>query len=143
MKKISFVLAILGIATVTCFSQEKIMLSPKFEIPASKIETRKKGTENVQFVALSNLKQGNNYMKLKTGLVLVVNYSGKSISQVLTTNSKGQVIGKPLSTNGASQFQCSSGFCMCRGDGDCNDMFGTNVCGPHAVCFGDVCVCYR
>lgn len=45
--------------------------------------------------------------------------------------------------SGPVSFDCSPSFCVCKGDGDCNDMFGTNVCGPIAICIDDVCVCRR
>ena len=44
---------------------------------------------------------------------------------------------------GPLPFECNSTFCVCRGDADCNDMFGTDVCGPIAICINDVCVCGR
>lgn len=40
-------------------------------------------------------------------------------------------------------FACTGGYCVCRGDVDCNDMFTTNVCGPNAVCIGSYCFCDR
>jgi hypothetical protein len=45
-------------------------------------------------------------------------------------------------------FACDGGLCVCSGDRDCGDMFGTNVCGPNAICFltgatGVVCLCAR
>jgi len=44
-------------------------------------------------------------------------------------------------------FSCGPFGCICSGDSDCNDMFTTNVCGPHAVCsvYGGqvVCICLR
>jgi hypothetical protein len=46
-------------------------------------------------------------------------------------------------------FKCDRTSCRCEGDIDCNDMFGTNVCGPEASCYFGwltgqwVCVCRR
>ncbi|MEO8510031.1 MAG: hypothetical protein ABI534_02195 [Chloroflexota bacterium] len=44
-------------------------------------------------------------------------------------------------------FECSGPLCICTGDADCNDMFGTSLCGD-AICFEDavggvVCLCLR
>ena len=44
-------------------------------------------------------------------------------------------------------FECSGPICICSGDADCNDMFGTSLCGD-AICFEDsaggvVCLCLR
>jgi hypothetical protein len=46
---------------------------------------------------------------------------------------------------GTVNFQCGSLLCSCKGDPDCNGMFSTNVCGPHAACDLDtgICVCLR
>lgn len=44
---------------------------------------------------------------------------------------------------GRMDFACNGGYCVCRGDLDCNDMFTTNVCGPNAVCIGSYCFCDR
>jgi hypothetical protein len=44
---------------------------------------------------------------------------------------------------GVAGFQCNPIVCACRGDVDCNDMFGTNVCGGRAICIDDVCYCER
>jgi hypothetical protein len=44
-------------------------------------------------------------------------------------------------------FECSGLACICSGDADCNDMFGSGVCGD-AICLEDdsggvVCICVR
>jgi len=44
-------------------------------------------------------------------------------------------------------FECSSQFCICDGDDDCNDLFGTDLCGD-GICWEDesggvVCMCVR
>jgi hypothetical protein len=49
---------------------------------------------------------------------------------------------------GGLGFQCTGLHCSCNGDGDCNDMFSTNVCGDIAQCYeesdGSVrCECLR
>jgi hypothetical protein len=44
---------------------------------------------------------------------------------------------------GSSSFECNSTFCTCSGDRDCNDMFGSGVCGDDAICDEDGCVCIR
>jgi len=44
---------------------------------------------------------------------------------------------------GGLGFSCNPIFCGCRGDADCNDMFGTNVCGGRAICIDDYCYCDR
>lgn len=44
---------------------------------------------------------------------------------------------------GRLDFSCNPVVCICRGDPDCNDMFGTNVCGDRAICIGDYCYCER
>ena len=40
-------------------------------------------------------------------------------------------------------FSCNPIVCVCRGDDDCNDMFGTTVCGGRAICIDDYCYCDR
>lgn len=40
-------------------------------------------------------------------------------------------------------FACNPVACVCRGDLDCNDMFGTNVCGERAICIDGFCYCSR
>jgi hypothetical protein len=40
-------------------------------------------------------------------------------------------------------FTCNPVFCACRGDADCNDMFGAGVCGPRDICIDDHCYCQR
>jgi len=48
---------------------------------------------------------------------------------------------------GAVAFTCSPGRCDCHGDDDCNDMFGSGVCGDIAACWttggGVDCACLR
>ncbi len=44
-------------------------------------------------------------------------------------------------------FDCGPLGCICSGDPDCNDMFGSGVCGD-GICFEDdgghvVCICVR
>ena len=48
-----------------------------------------------------------------------------------------------LVQGGGLNFACNAVFCACRGDADCNDMFGTNVCGGRAICIDDYCYCGR
>ena len=44
-------------------------------------------------------------------------------------------------------FACDDLICVCDGDGDCKDLFGTELCGPNAVCYatptGPVCICIQ
>lgn len=44
-----------------------------------------------------------------------------------------------------SSFTCNPTFCQCKGDDDCNNMFGSNVCGTVAECNvkTDTCTCFR
>jgi hypothetical protein len=46
---------------------------------------------------------------------------------------------------GTAAFQCNPLLCTCKGDSDCNDMFSTTACGPHAACdlSSGVCACLR
>lgn len=44
-------------------------------------------------------------------------------------------------------FECSGPLCICSGDPDCNDMFGSGICGD-GICFENdagqvVCLCWR
>jgi hypothetical protein len=44
-------------------------------------------------------------------------------------------------------FDCSGPVCICSGDPDCNDLFGSGLCGD-AICFETssgsvVCICVR
>ncbi len=44
-------------------------------------------------------------------------------------------------------FDCGPLGCICSGDADCNDMFGSGICGD-GICFEDdrgnvVCICVR
>jgi hypothetical protein len=46
--------------------------------------------------------------------------------------------------NGGENFTCDGLKCDCLGDDDCNNMFGSNVCGSIAVCREDgTCSCLR
>jgi hypothetical protein len=44
-------------------------------------------------------------------------------------------------------FACDDVICVCGGDDDCIDLFDTELCGPHAVCYstpeGPVCICIQ
>lgn len=40
-------------------------------------------------------------------------------------------------------FACNPVVCVCRGDADCNDMFGSTVCGGRAICIDGYCYCDR
>jgi hypothetical protein len=46
-------------------------------------------------------------------------------------------------SGGRLDFTCNGDYCICRGEDDCIDMFNTNACGPHAICFGSYCFCDR
>lgn len=50
-----------------------------------------------------------------------------------------------LTLGGSLGFRCGSLECTCSGDADCNDMFGSGVCGDIAACDEDtgVCRCLR
>ena len=124
-------------------AQEKVNFSNKKQIPISKIQTKQVNNKTTQYVDQKDLKQGYNYMTLKTGDILYIEYKGGIINSFTLSNKKGIIRGKLLVVQSSQQFQCSQNFCSCSGDGDCNDMFTTNVCGPDAVCFGNICVCYR
>lgn len=141
MKKLLVIVAIAIISSANAQTAKKT--NPQFEITKSQIETVQKNGKTVQFVNPVKLKNGYNYMSLKTGDVLYVEYKNKQIKSFKLTNSKGVIIGKPVVITTVSQFQCSQNFCICSGNQDCNDMFTTNVCGPDAVCFGEMCACYR
>ncbi len=41
----------------------------------------------------------------------------------------------------APRFTCDGKYCDCHGDDDCNDMFGSGVCGQVAVCTPEGCSC--
>ena len=41
----------------------------------------------------------------------------------------------------APRFTCDGNQCDCHGDDDCNDMFGSGVCGQIAVCTPEGCSC--
>ena len=43
----------------------------------------------------------------------------------------------------APGFTCDGNQCDCRGDDDCNDMFGSGACGQIAVCTPEGCSCLR
>ena len=44
-----------------------------------------------------------------------------------------------------SSFTCNNGFCQCKGEADCDDMFNSNVCGTVADCNPKTgtCTCFR
>lgn len=43
----------------------------------------------------------------------------------------------------APSFTCDGNRCDCHGDDDCNDMFGSGVCGQIASCTPEDCSCLR
>jgi hypothetical protein len=144
MKIILFIITLTVLVNSTVHAQEKMSVANKAIIPVSKIGSKTVNNRTIQTVKLTDLKTGYNYMTLKSGDILFVEIANSQLKSVTMTNSKGLVLGKPITIKpGTTAFQCSQNFCICYGDGDCNDMFTTNVCGPNAVCFGNNCVCYR
>lgn len=68
-------------------------------------------------------------------------YSTISVQLSRSTASRGSTL-----TPAQEEFACSSSSCQCSGLPDCIDMFGTNVCGPLAMCdstSGLSCTCLR
>jgi hypothetical protein len=54
--------------------------------------------------------------------------------------------GAPTAVRPAENFVCDGPVCTCDGLPDCTDMFGTDLCGPVALCdstSGLVCGCIR
>ncbi|HEV7779938.1 MAG TPA: hypothetical protein VGO58_01665 [Chitinophagaceae bacterium] len=124
-------------------SQANISLNKAKEIPRASIQAKIKNNKTVQYVDPKALVQGQNFMRLRTGDLLYIEYKNRKIVSFTLTNARGVQQGKPIVMIPSVQFQCSQKFCVCSGDADCNDMFTTNVCGPDAACFGNSCVCYR
>jgi hypothetical protein len=48
-----------------------------------------------------------------------------------------------LGPKSITNFTCQGLECTCTGDPDCNDMFGSGVCGDIAVCNENGCSCLR
>jgi hypothetical protein len=146
MKKLLVVSMVLMIAILSVFhasAQETAVFSKKTAINDNQIQLVKKGSFTVRSVNVSTLKKGINYLTLSSGDILYVDYQNKKITRFTLTTKAGVVKGNIDVTGGIAQFQCNGDFCMCRGNGDCNDMFTTNVCGPNAACFGEICICAR
>ena len=54
--------------------------------------------------------------------------------------------GTTMTVTAAENFVCDGPVCTCDGLADCTDMFGTDLCGPVALCDstqGLVCGCIR
>lgn len=124
-------------------AQQTPMAIAKTEIKPTQIQTTKRGPYSVMSVDAKTLAKGVNYLKLATGDTLSVTVQKGKITSYTLTSKTGQVKGTAVVKSGALEFACNRSFCSCAGDADCNDMFTTNVCGPNAVCFGDICVCMR
>jgi hypothetical protein len=71
--------------------------------------------------------------------------SGGSILPAARINGIPPVVSSEgRSVGDSAGFNCSTLFCSCSGDDDCNNMFETaGACGPVAVCTDDDCVCFR
>ena len=144
-KSATFCLAVASflIFCSTAIAQTKVEFRKKIKIEDSQIQNKTKGNITVQYIAPESLKNGANYLILKSGNILYVEYSGHQIKSFTLTNAKGGKLGKFPGKGNNTQFSCAPGFCICYGDSDCNDMFSTNACGPSAQCFGNTCVCAR
>ena len=75
-------------------------------------------------------------------------WPGKSESTHLSVGTpkdlKRRSASKTPVRNGGENFTCDGLKCDCSGDDDCNNMFGSNVCGSIAVCREDgTCSCLR
>lgn len=130
-------------ASKRLMAQESPVFKRKTEIKTSQVQEKTKDGKTVRYVDPASLKKGFNYLTLSSGDILYAEYGNGKIKSISLTSKTGAVKDKVIISGGATQFQCGPGFCVCRGDGDCNDMFTTNVCGPNAICFGDICVCSR
>jgi hypothetical protein len=122
---------------------QKISSSNKItEINSLNIKQIQKGKVSALLIDPAKLKKGFNYLILESKDTLFVEYNRNKITSVAISRKSGWFISyKPISAS--AEFACSTEFCMCSGDTDCNDMFTTNVCGPKAVCFGNLCICAR
>lgn len=138
-----FVTLLLSLAVSNEAKSQKISSPKKLaEISSSNIKKVQKGKVYAWMIDPATLKKGFNYLILESKDTLFVEYNSKKISSIAISRKSGWFVSYKLSST-STQFACSSEFCMCKGDSDCNDMFTTNVCGPNAVCFGDLCVCAR
>ena len=143
MKHILTVLLMVILLATATSAQEKMSFTSSSEIPKSEVQTKVLAQKTIQVVNPRSLKAGQNYLHLKTGDFLFVDVKDRKIISLTFANARGIRQGSIITIPTTTQFQCSQRFCACSGDEDCNDMFTTNVCGPYAICFGDLCICYR
>lgn len=98
-------------------------------------------------LSVKQLKEGTNYVRLKSTRLKVVK-KGSKLRSIQAMNPGGGWGTNILKArpNGETEFTCIGHICFCHGDNDCNDMFTTNVCSEDindAACVGETCACVR
>lgn len=125
-------------------SSQKIQFKNSVEIPRDQISTKTKAARTVTFIKKSALKNGHNFMTLRSGNRLYVEFEKNEIKSFTLAKPDGTKIEKFFHKARTSKVpSCFDNYCVCSGDEDCNDMFSSGLCGDEAVCMGEICICVK
>jgi hypothetical protein len=125
---------------------EKINVEDAEMITEGNISESRMNDKLVFKIDVKKLENGFHYLNAVNGNKIFVDVSNGEPKGVYITNIAG-IVKRGISNlgNNVLEFSCGSWGCSCNGHDDCIDMFGTNVCGGYAVCFGEppFCICSR
>lgn len=157
MKKFLLTLTLASLAFGSVVAQKKPSLK-QVNVSAQTINSQSAGkpyTLNLTRAGtIYNLAAGVDYNRINMHtargdmtLAELVRKSGETLSGRLivgmTSDLRAMKIGRKQS--GRLNYKCDELTCVCYGDADCDNLFSSSNCGPHAVCSvpKGVCACLR
>jgi hypothetical protein len=142
---LSFLFIVMVFSSSQSFAQKKLGAFKKNSINAGEISTKQVSGKNVQSINKTALKDGYNYLKLKNGNFLYIEYKNKGIKSLVITKPDGlTIVGEIKEWPKDRNFSCNDPLiCSCTGDEDCNDMFESGLCGDASICIDNECFCLK